>query len=67
VRAFVPLSVAPMPARRARAMHDLLPAGHATGTQPWARLWAEGHGQVWRQDADYIAQDAQNRLRALLA
>ncbi len=59
--------LAPMLARRARAMHDLLAAGHATGTQPWARLWAEGHGEVWRKDADYAGQREQEWLATLLA
>jgi phosphotransferase family enzyme len=59
--------LAPMLARRARAMYDLLAAGHAHGTQPWARLWAEGHGGVWRRDAAYIEQNEQAWLAALLA
>jgi hypothetical protein len=58
--------LAPMLARRARAMYDLLADGHATGTQPWARLWAEGHGRVWWQDAEYAAGREQDWLRALL-
>jgi Ser/Thr protein kinase RdoA (MazF antagonist) len=58
--------LAPMLARRSRAMYDLLAAGHATGTQPWARLWDAGHGEVWRRDTDYIAQREQDWLTALL-
>lgn len=34
-------------------MHDLLCDGHRSGTQPWARLWAAGHGDVWLADARY--------------
>lgn len=30
-----------------RGMHELLRQGHATDTQPWARLWSEGHGDHW--------------------
>jgi hypothetical protein len=58
--------LAPMLARRARAMHDLLATGHARGTQPWARLWAEGHGEVWRRDTEYIDRREQDWLAALL-
>lgn len=39
--------------RRAMSMYELLARGHASGTQPWARLWAHGHGAVWRAKADY--------------
>ena len=59
--------LAPMLARRSRAMYDLLAAGHENGTQPWARLWAEGHGEIWRRDTEYIAQHENDWLTALLA
>jgi hypothetical protein len=59
--------LAPMLARRARAMHDLLAAGHAHGRQPWARLWAEGHGEVWRRDTEHIGRREHEWLAALLA
>lgn len=59
------LRLAPMLARRAGAMRDLLAAGHANGTQPWARLWVEGHGATWSQDTAYIAQREQEWLTAL--
>lgn len=36
-----------------RGMYELLHHGHASGTQPWARLWAEGHGDHWGPAADY--------------
>jgi hypothetical protein len=42
--------------RRTLAMHGLLEDGHRRGLQPWARLWAEGHGDTWRVDAGYGAQ-----------
>ncbi|MHA6630684.1 phosphotransferase [Pseudonocardia sichuanensis] len=58
--------LAPMLARRSRAMYDLLAGGHATGAQPWARLWDEGHGAVWRRDTAYIARHEQDWLAALL-
>ena len=58
--------LAPMLARRSRAMYDLLATGHAEGTHPWARLWAEGHGEVWRRDTAHIAQHEQTWLAALI-
>jgi hypothetical protein len=58
--------LAPMLARRSRAMYDLLAGGHANGIQPWARLWGDGHGEVWRQDTEYIAHREQEWLTALL-
>ncbi|HEY3505294.1 MAG TPA: aminoglycoside phosphotransferase family protein [Actinocatenispora sp.] len=50
----------------AGAMYDLLADGAATGTQPWARLWNEGHGAVWRADTDFIAARRADWLAALL-
>lgn len=37
-----------------RGMYDLLVRGGATGEQPWARLFAEGHADHWGPAADYI-------------
>ena len=50
----------------ARAMYELLSDGAATGTQPWARLWDEGHGQVWRSDTEFIERRQEAWLHALL-
>jgi Ser/Thr protein kinase RdoA (MazF antagonist) len=44
---------------RTRAMYDLLERGSVTGAQPWARLWAEGHGVHWGGAADYVAAHEQ--------
>lgn len=38
---------------RIMSMYDLLRDGHDTNAQPWARLWDEGHGQVWLDHAEY--------------
>ncbi|WP_330239699.1 phosphotransferase enzyme family protein [Streptomyces sp. NBC_00525] len=57
----------PLLARRTRSMYDFLRDQAALGAQPWSRLWAEGHGDVWRNDADYIEQRAHEWTRALLA
>jgi Ser/Thr protein kinase RdoA (MazF antagonist) len=39
-----------------RGMADLLENGARTGTQPWARLHAEGHGTYWAACADYVGR-----------
>lgn len=49
-----------------RGMHDLLHDGHTTGRQPWARLWAEGHGDHWGPAADYINSNTGLWTAALL-
>jgi Ser/Thr protein kinase RdoA (MazF antagonist) len=59
--------LAPMLTRRSRAMYDLLAAGYAEEAQPWARLWAEGHGEIWRRDTTHIGQHEADWLTALLA
>ncbi|WP_406474882.1 hypothetical protein [Streptomyces platensis] len=56
----------PLLGRRTRAMHDFLREQAALGTQPWSTLWAEGHGDVWRSDAAYIEQRADQWEKALL-
>ncbi|MFJ4205732.1 hypothetical protein ACIP2Y_39710 [Streptomyces sviceus] len=48
-------------------MHDFLRDQAAQGTQPWARLWAEGHGDAWRNDAEYIERREDQWMQALLA
>ena len=50
-----------------RGMYELLQHGHAIGTQPWARLWAEGHGQHWGPAADYIDSNVALWVAALLS
>lgn len=41
-------------AAHTRGMYDLLHTSWLTGAQPWARLYAEGHGEHWGPAADYI-------------
>ena len=36
---------------RNRSWYELLHVGRRTRVEPWARLWAEGNGAVWRDDA----------------
>ncbi|MER7548336.1 phosphotransferase [Spirillospora sp. NPDC127506] len=57
----------PLLARRTRSMHDFLHDQAAQGVHPWARLWAEGHGDIWRSDAEYIEERENQWLQALLA
>jgi tRNA A-37 threonylcarbamoyl transferase component Bud32 len=52
-------------ARRARAMYDLLRRSHATGDEPWASMFLEGHGNHWKETADYVAQHAEVWQRAI--
>ena len=60
------LDIAPLLARRTESMHTFLAEQAALGAQPWSRLWQEGHGDVWRSDAEYIAERSEQWLRALL-
>lgn len=50
---------------RITSMVDLLRDGHRTGAQPWARLWVEGHGSVWRSHAVWTERHAHALCRAL--
>jgi Ser/Thr protein kinase RdoA (MazF antagonist) len=50
-----------------RGMYDLLHRSSITGTQPWARLYAEGHGNHWGPAATYIERHLPTWTAALLA
>jgi Ser/Thr protein kinase RdoA (MazF antagonist) len=52
-------------AAHTRGMYDLLRTGAQTGRQPWARLYAEGHGEHWRGAAEYIEGHLKHWTRAL--
>jgi Ser/Thr protein kinase RdoA (MazF antagonist) len=58
--------IVPLLARRTPAMHTFLARQAAQGTQPWARLWDEGHGAAWQADASYITQRESQWHQALL-
>lgn len=58
--------IIPMLASRTEAMHTFLAEQSAQGTQPWARLWREGHGDAWRGDTEYIAEREDLWHRVLL-
>ena len=51
---------------RTRGMYDLLRRSSRTGAQPWARLFAEGHGDHWGPAADYIDRNHDVWTEALL-
>ncbi len=53
-------------ARRTQAMHAFLAEQAALGTQPWARLWHEGHGHAWQADTGYITRREHQWHQALL-
>jgi hypothetical protein len=52
---------------RVRAMYDLLRRGAQTGEQPWAGLYAAGHGEHWGPAADYVDRHQAHWARALTA
>jgi Ser/Thr protein kinase RdoA (MazF antagonist) len=60
------LDIIPLLPRRTRAMYGFLARQAAAGTQPWARLWREGHGGAWQADAGYIAGREAQWHQALL-
>lgn len=51
---------------RARSMYRFLAHQAAINVDPWAKLWREGHGDVWRNDADYIDNHRARWQAALL-
>lgn len=52
--------------QRTRAMYDFLAEQAGKGVEPWAQLWRDGHGEVWRSNTDYIRQNRQMWERSLL-
>lgn len=52
--------------RRVLSMADLLRTGARDRVEPWATLWASGHGDLWQQDADHVARHEQALLTALV-
>jgi len=56
----------PLIGAHTRGMADLLENAERTGEQPWARLFAEGHGEHWAAVADYIERHLDTWRRALL-
>lgn len=60
------VELAEMLAPRIWSMYTLLELGHSDSVEPWARLWSEGHGHVWRTDAEYVEKHHDLFLAALL-
>jgi Phosphotransferase enzyme family len=60
------LDIIPLLGRRTQAMHAFLARQAAQGTQPWARLWQQGHGDAWQADTSYITQREDHWRQALL-
>lgn len=53
-------------AAHTRGMYDLLHESSLTGEQPWAGLYAEGHGAHWGPAADYIEAHLERWTASLL-
>jgi len=56
----------PLIGAHTRGMFDVLRSSSVTGEQPWARLYAEGHGDYWGPAADYIDRHLDDWASALL-
>lgn len=50
LRAALPAAIV----ERTRAMHNLLCDSHASGREPWATMFEEGHGDFWSSTAHYV-------------
>mgnify|MGYP000866707843 CR=1 FL=1 len=52
-------------AERTAAMHEMLRRSHATGTEPWASMFLEGHGDHWRLVTEYVERHREVWVAAL--
>lgn len=43
--------------RRVAAMLELLESGRETGREPWASMFAAGHGDHWAAVTEYVAKN----------
>jgi tRNA A-37 threonylcarbamoyl transferase component Bud32 len=43
-------------ADRVQAMYELLRGAKATGHQPWARMYDDGHGAHWKATTEYVSR-----------
>jgi Phosphotransferase enzyme family len=57
----------PLLTARTRAMHDFLRDQSALGVEPWTTHWRTGHGDAWRNDADYVDTHRHLWTEALLS
>jgi len=60
------LDIIPLLGHRTRAMHAFLAEQAAQGSQPWTRLWQNGHGEAWQADTSYITGRADHWRQAML-
>ena len=51
--------------KRTAAMFELLRSSSESGFQPWAEMYANGHGEHWRAAAAYVARNQAAWERAL--
>lgn len=63
MRAALPAAMAD----RTAAMHALLRGSHESGREPWGSMYAEGHGEHWRQASDHVRAHELLWLEALTA
>ena len=61
LRAALPCAMA----ARAGAMHELLRSSHAAGVEPWASMYASGHGEHWARATRYVARHQEIWVSAL--
>ncbi|TFD34131.1 phosphotransferase [Cryobacterium cryoconiti] len=61
LRAALPAAMA----KRTAAMFDMLRNANETGHQPWADMYVNGHGDFWRDAAEYVTQNQTAWERAL--
>ena len=52
-------------AKRTAAMFELLRTSNANGLEPWANMYVSGHGEFWRQAAQYVSRNQTAWERAL--
>lgn len=51
--------------KRTAAMFELLRSSSESGFQPWAEMYANGHGEHWRAAAEYVMRNQAAWKRAL--
>lgn len=51
--------------KRTAAMFELLRSSSESGFQPWAEMYANGHGEHWRTAAEYVMRNEAAWKRAL--
>lgn len=61
LRAALPLAML----QRTEAMLNLLATSHARGFEPWASMYADGHGAHWASAVRYVAENQALWARAL--